>query len=206
PTDNLFFKFGQWYSVLLGGFWPVAILGNILIFIYPNLPNTKLIQNIKSGNKMLEDMTKKDVIKIRVEVLIIILFWSSLIYFLQIDIFNFFLLFAAGGFNWSTRQYITHAFSKRSVWDGAINLKTNIIQEKLLLNGNWDLEHHLFPYLPWTYLKKSGKIKGTERNYLSQYFSMWGGPIPNHQSAPSPISREEYFKNRMSDSITTDNI
>ncbi|XDD48615.1 fatty acid desaturase (plasmid) [Leptospira sp. WS39.C2] len=191
--DSLVYKFGQWYSVLLGGFWPVAVLGNLIIFFFPGFPKSRIIQKIRSGQRMLEDMKPKDVFRIRFEIILIIGFWTFLILYFNLSFLYLFYFYIAAGVNWSTRQYITHAYSKRDVWEGAINLKTNFIHEKILLNGNWDLEHHLHPELPWIYLKQSAKDKKTETSYLKQYIKMWTGPKKGTELSPKAISLVEYF-------------
>ncbi|TGM48700.1 fatty acid desaturase [Leptospira biflexa] len=206
PSDNLFFKFGQWYSVLLGGFWPVAILGNLIIFIYPNFPKSKLIQNIRSGQRMLEDLNSEIITRIRFEILFIICFWAFMIHFFNISIWTLLLFYLAAGFNWSTRQYITHAYSKRDVWAGAINLRTNFLHEIFLLYGNWDLQHHLHPNLPWIYLKKSARNKKPKTSYLRQYIKMWKGPRKNYETAPKPISLKEYFNGDKRERHSSQNI
>ncbi len=193
PDDNLIYKFGQWYSVLLGGFWPVAVLGNLIVFFYPSFPKSKFIQKIRSGQRMLEDMQRVDVTRIRFEILLIIIFWITMFWLFDLSAIYVMYFYIAAGFNWSTRQYITHTFAERDVWEGALNLKTNLLHEKILLNGNWDLEHHLHPELPWIYLKESGKTKKADRSYIKQYFKMWTGPKKNMESPPKPISLVEYF-------------
>ncbi|MEM7179297.1 MAG: fatty acid desaturase [Spirochaetota bacterium] len=203
PNDNLFLKFGQWYSLLLGGFWPLVLLGNLVLCIYPRLPQNPWVLRIKSSQRMLEDLQDYHIRKIRLETFSILLFWLGMFFFTPLTWKTCLLFYLVAGWNWSTRQYITHAFSKRDVWQGAWNLKTNIIHEKILLNGNWDLEHHLNPELPWLYLAKSGKTRGYHRPYLRQYALLWLGPRKNFERAPLAIPREEYFKG-YHESTTTD--
>jgi fatty acid desaturase len=80
--------------------------------------------------------------------------------------------------------------------EGAHNLKTNLLLEKLLLNGNWDYEHHLRPDLPWIYLKDQGREnkKVAPVSYLKQYLKLWSGPIRNTEAPPSPLPRLEYIE------------
>ncbi|WCL49174.1 fatty acid desaturase [Leptospira sp. GIMC2001] len=191
-----YFQILRWYLVLLGGFWFMVPIGPILLSIYPNFTKLSIVQNIKSSQVMFEDMKDEDILSIRLETLLMMLLWLVLFFIVGIQWQQTLILYLCFAFNWSTRQYITHAFTKRDVIEGAHNLTTNIVLEKLLLHSNWDYEHHLDPNLPWIYLKESGlknqKIKPI--SYLKQYFRLWTGPKLNLEIAPTPLPKTEYVK------------
>ena len=186
----------RWYLVLLGGFWFMVPVGPILLSLYPNVINLKLVKEIKSSNIMFEDMKPKDVRHIREETILGILFWCFLFFVVGLHWEQTLVLYLCFAFNWSTRQYITHAFTKRDVVEGAHNLKASLLFEKILLNGNWDYEHHLKPALPWIYLKEEGLQNKVIKpiDYFWQYLRLWTGPRLNTDTPPLPLPRVEYVE------------
>ncbi|MSQ94789.1 MAG: hypothetical protein EXR98_09570 [Gemmataceae bacterium] len=60
--------------------------------------------------------------------------------------------------NWSTRQYVGHAFSRRDVVEGAWNLKHYFWMSWLLLHGECDLNHHRQPEVSWYYLPTKPRL------------------------------------------------
>lgn len=192
-SDHRMVKYFQWYSILLGFFWPSAVLGNLLVAFFPNARNWKIFQNRLSTKVMLEDLQPSDIPKIRWETAGILILWSLIFYIGLMEPMAIFILYFLFGINWSTRQYITHAYTERKVIEGAFNLKTSRWHELLLLNGNWDREHHEYPEFPWIFLSKLGKKRKADRSYLKQYLKMWLGPISTDEAPPLPLPVHRNF-------------
>jgi hypothetical protein len=84
-------------------------------------------------------------------------------------------LYACFSFNWSTRQYVGHAFTRRDIVEGALNLRHNWLMSKILLHGEWDLAHHRHPEVSWVYLPKIAQ-DDPRPSYIKQYWRQWLGP------------------------------
>ena len=78
------------------------------------------------------------------------------------------------------------------------SVRSNRIVSFLLFNGNYHLEHHLFPGVPWYNLPRLGSliepiyqindavITTTYRGYLRRVLSEGPGPLPQPKDAPLP--------------------
>ena len=187
PDDNKFVKWMQWYGILAGFFWLFVPVGALLMAIWPGSLYTKPFKRAKSSKILFDDFTPKDIFKVRVEVVTGIIYWVILWNLLSLNWQSVAIMYAFFGFNWSTRQYVTHAWTPRDVIDGAANLKVSKFMGWILLNGNWDLVHHKYPHLPWTELSKKAVDTRPPISFWKQYFSLWKGPRPNFEKAPVPI-------------------
>jgi fatty acid desaturase len=56
PTDNLLLKYGQWYSILLGLFWPIIPLGAVLFSVCPAVLRTRVFRQARSSGYLLGDI------------------------------------------------------------------------------------------------------------------------------------------------------
>ena len=187
PTDNLFLKRVQWYGILTGMWYPMVVAGTILTSISPKIFRLKIF-SASVGSLVLFDAFKGWTIsKIRLEVVFVAIFWLIMWQVLSLQVWVVVAFYVIFGINWSTRQYVTHAWTSRDVIEGALNLKTGKIMEITLLNGNWDHVHHKHPYLPWTELANEKYHEVTPVSYMAQYISLWRGPRPNKEAAPQPI-------------------
>jgi fatty acid desaturase len=92
-------------------------------------------------------------------------------------------------FNWSTRQYIGHAFSKRDVIEGAWNLEHNGLMTWVLLHGEYDLNHHRRPEVPWFYLPRISPEGEPRPSYFWQYWRQWLGPRVVTEPAPETLQK-----------------
>ena len=97
------------------------------------------------------------------------------------------LMYACFSFNWSTRQYVGHAFSPRDVIEGAWNLKHNALMSWILLHGEYDLNHHRRPEVSWYYLPRLSEADEPRPSYLWQYGRQWLGPRPATEPAPESL-------------------
>ena len=190
PTDNWWLKSIQWYAILLGLFWPLIPLGALFIAITPSRLRLKLLSKADParGLSYLATIPSDVVTRIRLETVIIAVVFSSLAWMLNLRLFPVLICYACFSFNWSTRQYVTHAFSERDVINGAFNLRHNPVMDLILLHGQWDLNHHRHPEVSWYYLPCLSKSKEASRSYFSQYFRQWRGPVPATTPAPEPLT------------------
>lgn len=177
-------KSWQWYSTLTGFFWPFIPLCAVLFAVCPRSIGLKLFSGPPLGNANIKDITPRCLVKIRFEILITIAFYALLFWALNLNWFSVLILFAVFSFNWSTRQYVGHAFSKRDIIEGAFNLKHNFLMSKILLHGDWDLTHHRSPEVSWYYLPKVTDQNEPRPSYIRHYWRLWLGPQPVTEPAP----------------------
>lgn len=189
PTDNKFVRYVQWYSILCGLFWPIVPLGAVLFALCPRLLRTRIFRKARSSSYLLGDIRDAEVRNIRLEVLLIVGFFALLFWLLELRWQAVLVMYACFSFNWSTRQYIGHAFSRRDVIDGAWNLRHNPLMSWVLLHSEWDLNHHRHPEVPWYYLPRLEAPAAARIGYFRQYWRQWLGPRRNTEPAPETLQQ-----------------
>jgi fatty acid desaturase len=185
--DSRLVRYVQWYGILCGFFWPWIPLGAVLFSLCPSMLRARIFQRARSSSYLLGDIRTAEIRAIRLETLANIVLFAGLFWALNLRWQNTLVLYACFAFNWSTRQYVGHAFSKRDVVDGAWNLRHNRLMSFLLLHNEWDLNHHRRPDVPWLYLPKLGSPKAAERSYVRQYLRLWTGPRLATEPAPESL-------------------
>lgn len=185
--DNMFLKLGQWYGLLSGFFWPWIPVGMVLLATFPGVLKTAPFRKARTTAVLFDDFEKNGIRRIRIEILLLLGFWALLFWALELRWQNVLVMYACFAFNWSTRQYVTHAFTPRDVINGALNLKVSTPMSWLLLQGNWDLVHHQKPWLPWTSLREHGRTSTPPVSYCQQYLKMWAGPRPTRDPSPDRL-------------------
>lgn len=187
PNDNMWIKNIQWYGILTGLHYLVVPLGSLLMALVPWLFQTRLFTGSRTSGILFREFKGKIVWRVRGEVLFIILLWASMWVLLDLHWQSVLIFYACFGFNWATRQYVSHAWTPRDVIEGAANLRVSKLLGLILLNGQWDHPHHKFPYLPWTELSNPRYHEREPISYWRQYLSLWKGMRPNFEKAPLPI-------------------
>jgi fatty acid desaturase len=187
PSDSRLVRYVQWYGILCGFFWPWIPIGAVLFAVWPGALRTKWFRQARSSNYLLGDIREAEVRSIRLEVIATVGFFALLFLLLDLRWQNTLILYACFAFNWSTRQYVGHAFTKRDVVDGAWNLRHNRLMSWLLLHSELDLSHHRRPDLPWVYLPTVPAPANAERSYFRQYFRLWTGPRLATEPAPESL-------------------
>jgi fatty acid desaturase len=187
PTDSRFVRYVQWYGILCGLFWPWVPIGAVLFAVCPGVLRTRIFRQARSSKHLLGDIRDEEARAIRVEVLLTVGFFLLLFWLLELRWQAVLILYACFSFNWSTRQYVGHAFSQRDVIDGAWNLRHNRLMSWVLLHGEWDLNHHRRPELSWYYLPQIPAPEEARRGYVGQYWQQWLGPRPNREPAPESL-------------------
>jgi len=185
PHDNRAVKFIRWYGILCGFFWPLVPLGAVLFSISPRAVRERIFGRFKPTGYLLNGVPSAAVWLVRAETLLIVAFFAALFWLLDLRWQNTLALYLCFAFNWSTRQYIGHAFSKRDIIEGAWNLRHSRLMSFLLLHGEYDLNHHRHPEVSWYYLTRLSPPGESQPNYLRQYWRQWLGPRPNTEQAPA---------------------
>jgi fatty acid desaturase len=186
PHDSFFFKCCQWYGTLCGLFWPCIPICAVLFAIVPRTIGMQLFSGPPLGNANVKDLTPSDLRRIRFELVLTALAYASILWLCDWNWPNLLVLFACFSFNWSTRQYVGHAFTKRDIIDGALNLRHNWLMSLILLHGEWDHCHHRHPEVSWYYLPRMASPDEPRPSYIVHYLRQWLGPMP---ATPPPEDR-----------------
>jgi fatty acid desaturase len=169
-------------------FWVVVPIGAVLAAIWPGLLRLRPFEQARSSSYLVGDIRASDLWAIRGEVLLIVAIFAALFYVLELRWLPTLVLYGCFAVNWSTRQYIGHAFSHRDVIDGAWNLRHNRLMSWVLLHGEYDLNHHRRPDVSWYYLPTLSQRDEPRPSYIRQYWRLWLGPRPNEEPAPEALS------------------
>ena len=184
PHDNRVIKYIRWYGILLGLFWPLIPLGAVLFSLSPRPLREKIFGQPQSTSYMFSNVKRTSIWSVRVEFLAIVLLFTGLHWLLHLHWTHTLVLYACFSINWSTRQYVGHAFSKRDIIDGAWNLRHNPLMSFVLLHGEYDKTHHRRPDVSWIYLPKLTPADDERPSYFKHYWRQWLGPRPNLEPAP----------------------
>lgn len=187
PTDSAWLRRLQWYGTLCGLFWPLVPLGTLLVAACPTLLQLPLFARLRSTSYLLGDIQAREIRAVRSEGALILLLFAALGWLTRADPGALLVPYACFAFNWSTRQYIGHAFTRRHVIEGAWNLRHNPLMSAVLLHGEYDLNHHRRPDVSWLYLPRLGRPEDPRPSYLRQYLRMWGGPRLTREPAPERL-------------------
>lgn len=174
--DSFFLKCCQWYGTLAGLFWPCIPVCAVLFAVCPRTIGLQLFSGPPFGNANVKDLTARDLRRIRLELLLTLAVFGTLLWLFPWRPSNLLILYGCFSINWSTRQYIGHAFSRRDIVEGAWNLRHNWLMSKILLHGEWDLMHHRHPEVSWYYLPSLASPQEPRMSYVKQYWRQWLGP------------------------------
>lgn len=193
PTDGRVLKWLQWYSILCGLFWPVIPVGAAIFAVCPALLRWQLLRKAEParGLGIIANVERNGIRMMRLELMLIVLFFCALFWSFDLKWQNTLLIYACFSFNWSTRQYVGHAFSRRDIVEGAWNLWHFPWMSYLLLHGEWDLNHHRRPDVPWYYLPRLSPPDEPRIRYWKQYWLQWLGPRPCQEPEPGPSQQLE---------------
>src|SRR5262249_8760250 len=187
PGDSKLISWGRWYMILCGLFYPLVPLTAVLFALCPRILRLRFFREDRAYTHLLGDIQTREIRFIRAELLLGVAFFALLAWLLELRLLNTLALYACFAVNWSTRQYIGHAFSSRDVIEGAWNLRHNRLMTWVLLHGEWDLNHHRRPEVSWYYLPRLSPPEEARPSYLRQYWRQWRGPQPAIAPAPATV-------------------
>lgn len=175
--DHVVWKSLQLYGILTGFFWLVIALANVLVAVRPALVDLKYTSFDRPTTALLQSLNPKYRRLIQVEAIATLLCHTAISVGWHIPLWRHALLLCSFGCVWSAMQYAHHFGTVRDVRHGTRNLQTLWILDKLLLNHNWHLNHHMAPTLPWIYLPHQYVGAEFARSSLGlAYLRMWRGP------------------------------
>ena len=169
------FRHLQWVSIVFGTYWLLILMANLTAAIVPWLLKLWPFSAMITTRNMFDRFDSQSLRWISLETAVIILFWLFIWSALELQWLPTLVLYAAFAFNWSSRQYIAHAFSPIDKDRGAYNLKLNRFSQLFLLNSNYHLTHHQYPDIPWHLLPEYARSEPTH-NYWQQYRLLWTAP------------------------------
>jgi len=196
--DNKFLKSFMLYSILTGAYWICPPLGALWFLISPNtLLNSKVRNNYEVGRmgaagmlRNFEGLSKSEVNKMRIEILVALMIQVSIFYFFNLSFLTWILCYGAFAINWSTLQYVDHAYTPRDVRHGAWNIKVSKFAQAMFLNYHHHLAHHQHPHVPWIHLAKFVNFSEPRPSFWKIYLRMWKGVEKTEVDAPKVVDPE----------------
>jgi fatty acid desaturase len=187
PGDSKLITFGRWYMILGGLFYPFVPLTAVLFALCPGVLRLRFFREDRAYRHLLGDIGAREVRAIRLELLLTAAFFGALAWLLELRWQNTLVLYACFSFNWSTRQYVGHAYARRDVLEGAWNLRHNRLMTWVLLHGEYDLNHHRRPDVSWYYLPRLCRPGEARPGYVRHYWRQWLGPRLATEPAPESL-------------------
>jgi fatty acid desaturase/membrane-associated phospholipid phosphatase/phytoene/squalene synthetase len=182
PGDNKWLKYAQWYAILTGIYWAIAVLGTLAYVLVPQTLRKHMLQlagsqatQQTSAQPYVNALDGLDPLTSRLEVITSVGLQAVLIWVLELSALGWLACYGAFALSWSSLQYMDHAFSPLDARQGAWNLRVNPIVRAFFLNYHFHLAHHERPSMPWLYL-------GTESvagpRFIDVWLQSWRGPRP----------------------------
>lgn len=184
--DHAWLKRAQWYAILTGVYWFVAVLGVLAYLVVPRALRDResRIAEQTSSRAYLGALEELDPVTTRLEILFAIGFQALLFVALDLTLAGWAACYAAFALHWSSLQYADHAFSPLDPREGAWNLRVGPVTQALFLNYHLHLAHHQNPRAPWTALPRLVDPAAPRPSFWRVCFAMWAGP--RRAGAPLP--------------------
>ena len=181
--DRVWLKHAQWYAILTGLYWVVAVVG---VFAYLVVPRVLRAGSLRDRDSKVAEQTSSraylaaldelDPVGARLEILFAIALQVALFFALDLSWQGWLACYAAFGLNWSSLQYADHAFSPLDPRDGAWNLRVGPLSRALFLNYHLHLAHHQHPRVSWIHLPKLVDPDVPQPTFWRVWLAMWRGP------------------------------
>jgi fatty acid desaturase/membrane-associated phospholipid phosphatase/phytoene/squalene synthetase len=178
--DVKWLKHAQWYAILTGLYWPVAVAGVLVHLVVPEALRTRVLRiagakaaEQTSAQQYLGAIDRLNPLTSRLEVMGSVAFQVALFCGLNLSFLGWAACYAAFAFSWSSLQYTDHAFSPLDARVGAWNLQVGPIVRAFFLNYHFHLAHHQHPSVPWNYL---GMDAAPGPRFLEVWREAWRGP------------------------------
>jgi fatty acid desaturase/membrane-associated phospholipid phosphatase len=181
--DVKWLKYAQWYAILTGVYWAVAVAGVLAYLVLPRALHARLLRDERSkvaeqtsSFAYLAVLDELDPRRARLEILLSVGLQAGLFWALDLSMAGWVACYAAFALSWSSLQYTDHAFSPLDARDGAWNLRVGPVGRAFFLNYHSHLAHHRNSQVPWIHLD-SLIVPGEPRpTFLRVWLEAWRGP------------------------------
>ena len=176
--ESRLWRWLQLYGTLTGFFWATIALSNVLSALAPSLLRKASTPFDRSTAALQESLNPRHERWIRLEALAAMALHAGMMTLFSVPPLRYAAVLCGFGFLWSAMQYAHHFGASRDVLAGARNLRTLWLLDRLWLNHNWHLNHHLRPTVPWIHLPRlfDGPEYRNRGSLAWAYLCMWRGP------------------------------
>jgi membrane-associated phospholipid phosphatase/fatty acid desaturase len=181
--DVKWLKYAQWYAILTGIYWAVAVMGVLAYLLLPRALHARLLRD--EGSKVAEQTSSVaylaalddlDPLRARLEILLSVVLQAAMFWALDLSVTGWLACYAVFALSWSSLQYTDHAFSPLDPRDGAWNLRVGPVGRAFFLNYHSHLAHHRHSQVPWIHLD-SHIVPGEPRpHFFRVWLEAWRGP------------------------------
>lgn len=178
--DVRWLKHAQWYSILTGLYWLVAVAGVVAHLVVPDALRRRLLRMAgakaaeqTSAQPYLGSLDRLSPLGSRLEVVGSLAFQAAVFWALDLSVLGWVACYGAFAFSWSSLQYTDHAFSPLDAQSGAWNLQVHPIVRAFFLNYHFHLAHHQRPTVPWIHL---GRNAAPGPRFVQVWLEAWRGP------------------------------
>lgn len=199
PDDIAWIKRVQWYGILVGEYWLRVPVACALWMFCPWALRRPFLHDPRNpatrswgGHGILEALHRVPPLRSRLEILWAVALHGAAWWWLGLTPLGWALCYGAFAVNWGSLQYAAHAFSERSVRDGAYDLLAPWPLRAVMLNYHLHLAHHRHPQVPWCHLPAHVDATRMRPTFWAQYLAMWRGPRPAWGASPSPEQAEAH--------------
>lgn len=167
---------------LLGLYWWSVVLGNLLYLLAPWAYRSRFFVERYAAalgfGPYIADLATLPPFRVWCEIAAAFGYQALLYYWLDLNVLWTLACYGVFALHWSVLQYADHAWSARSVRDGAWNLKVLPPFRWIALNYHYHLAHHQHPEVPWYDLPKLVDPSAPQPSFWRVYFSLWKGVRP----------------------------
>jgi len=175
--DRPVWKWLQLYGILTGFFWIAIVLSNFVAVCLPFILKRKFFDFDRPSAALMDSLNPRYWRLVRLEALAAIVFQMAIVWFLNVPIGSYLLVYLGFGVSWSAMQYVHHFGTERDVVDGTRNLWILAPLDAIWLHHNWHHTHHQHPTVAWIHLPRLSQEKDAQREFLLwHYLRMWRGP------------------------------
>ena len=122
--DIFTWKVVAWYGILLGLYWVIVALSNVVLIFGPVLMNPKVWKWDRAATVFLSHFSPQSFRIMQVEALAAITLHCTIVMLLGVPWYTYALMYFGFGWMWSSLQYVHHYQAERDVLNGAFNLVT----------------------------------------------------------------------------------
>lgn len=167
---------------LLGLYWWSVVFGNLLYLLAPWAYRSRFfVERVAPAlgfGPYVADLARLPAMRVWIEIVLAFGYQAIVFYILDLNVLGIVACYGAFALHWSVLQYADHAWSARSIRDGAWNLKVLPPSRWLALNYHYHLAHHQHPEVPWYELPKLVDPMDLQPSFWRVYFSLWKGVRP----------------------------